>query len=655
MDSFFAPTRCLLAWRRWWPLTLGVVAVAAVAIIGTGDLLRTIWPLTALRDAALVAVLAVAACGLGAIVAKWLNVEWHGAKGVLLRVSLGLAVASVIVFAIGLAGALNRPVLAALLVAGLTAATRATRAPSPSCGDEAGGDRRVEWALAVGIAVAAIVALRGALAPETFYDALYYQDAFPALFLRHGRVEVFDFAIHSAMPFGINMLYTPLLAWGGASTVKLAHFGFYLGSAMWVATLASFLAGRLAGRIAALLFMSIPGVAVVAGLGAIDLGITFFSVSGLALIAMAIPSAHWRPLVPASACLIGAAMGGKYSALAVGAVWGLGVLVWLLRGRTGVYGQRVRAVVIAAILVIAVGGGWYLRNWMLLGSPVFPEFSPPGSTATQVAAMLRRDAGGAAGWSEVPAVLVGVLTEARVYGAGSETWPVGLVLLPGLLWGLWRGGQGRWLSLAAIVLFIVWARSFLMLRFAYPALAIAAVLAGAAWFEIGRKQRWPVAAMLTVAVGTALLRVVGIQDVVMGEYLATGETAESFLLRRLQGFGGVEFVRNSTPAAGTRILLVGETRGYYLNRDYEPVGACNHHPLVAWVAGCRSGDDLILLLQRKGFTHVLVNFSELGRLNRYYGHCLLSASQAGVVEAALAASIRVFAEGGVAIYELPKS
>lgn len=659
MEQFSTSASRVPDWRRWWPLVLGAGAAAAVAVIGTGDLLRTIWPLIALRDAALVAVLAVAACGLGAIVAELLHVAWPGAKGVLLRASLGLAVASVLVFAVGSAGALNRPVLAALLVAGLAAAAWAPRVAQQPSEDRAGEGRQAERALDVAIGIAALVALRGALAPETFYDALHYHDALPALFLRHGRVEVFPFAIHSAMPLGIHMLFAPLLAWGGASTVKLAHFSFYLGSAAWIGLLARSLGGRIAGRIAALLFMSIPGVAVMAGLGGVDLGITFFSVGGLALVVKAMRETRWHGYVAGSACLVGAAVGGKYSALAVGGVWGIGVLFRVLRSRDGVPGERIRTALVAAILVTVVGGGWYARNWITLGTPIFPELSPPGSEGAWSATVIAAETGAAASLTSLPTHLIGLLLGRDGRGAGSETWPLApLAILPGLLWGAWRGGLARLTAAAVLVLLIIWAGSVPILRYGYPALALAAAVSGAAWRDAARRFGWLVAAVLVLGAGGGWIRALQIQEALTGglsKYHGTVETAEEYLATRTPEVAAARWLRSHTPESGTKLLLIGETRGYYLNRDYEPVSAYSRHPLVGWAGQVTSGEELVRLLRRQGLTHVLVNRGEFERLNQKYGNCMLTAREAEIVGTALAKSKRVFTENGVAIYELPES
>ena len=133
------------------------------------------------------------------------------------------------------------------------------------------------------------------------------------------------------------------------------------------------------------------------------------------------------------------------------------------------------------------------------------------------------------------------------------------------------------------------------------------------------------------------------------------ETPEVYLAGRFPAMAAVQWVRSQTPSVGTKLLLIGETRGYYLDRDYEPVSAYSRHPLAGWASQSGSGEALVRLLRRQGFTHLLVSRSEFERLNRQYGNCMLTARQGEVVGAALVASRRVFLADDVTVYELPES
>jgi hypothetical protein len=69
----------------------------------------------------------------------------------------------------------------------------------------------------------------------------------------------------------------------------------------------------------------------------------------------------------------------------------------------------------------------------------------------------------------------------------------------------------------------------------------------------------------------------------------------------------------------SKTLLVGESRAFYFKRPVQYAVVFNHSPFADLLAAASSADDLAAALQRDGFTHVFINWSELHRLARTYG------------------------------------
>ena len=68
-----------------------------------------------------------------------------------------------------------------------------------------------------------------------------------------------------------------------------------------------------------------------------------------------------------------------------------------------------------------------------------------------------------------------------------------------------------------------------------------------------------------------------------------------------------------------RLLLVGEARPYYVFPDNSYYVVFNQNPFFALVAMHQDSEQIIAWLRVHGYTHVLVNWSEIRRLERSYG------------------------------------
>lgn len=642
------------------PLWLGPLAAAAFAAttlgaIGTGELLATPWPLVLLRDAALVSCVVLAAGGLGRFLAAPALRSLTALEGQLGGIAIGLGAFALAVLGLGLASVLDARALTALIVAGLALAMLPSRRRAPR---PVPPDAPPKWAGRLLVAAALVpvaAALSAVVTPEVFFDALQYHDALPAHFLRQGRVEPLRSMLHGVMPANAHMLYVPLSAWGGTSTIKLAHWLFWLGGAAWARACAMRVAGRVAGAAAAAAVLGVPGMAVMAGFGGIDHAVTFFVLAGVTLTVAAVESSA-APVLVASGALLGVAAGAKYTALPALALWGAGAGVWWARRRRET-AHRWRPLALALAASVAVACPWYLRNWAALGSPVYPLGAGSGSEGEAIVARVRADAAPPGDWWQAPLDIVAALGELRPTGAGGETLPVGALLAAALVWGLSQRGGSRWVACFALGLLAAWSRGALILRYAYPALALGAVLAGVAVAR--RRSRTRMAGAVAVLVGLVLagaVRAVAIQGALLGDrvaFLAGHEDGRAYLARHVPGFGAAMWVRGHTPEAGTRLLLVGETASTYFGRDFVPVSAYNRHPMADWLQGCERPADLAEVLRGRGLTHVVLNPTELQRLQARYGHLPLGAREADVLRGFLAGCPRLFDDGTVAVLAVP--
>lgn len=613
---------------------------------------------SSLVDAFLVSAVGLSAWGYG-----WWMVPRDAQSAIpgaafLTRLAGGLAVLSVLLFGLGQLNLAVKLFMVAALFPGWLAAGGAAlpRRQDPNIAGSRPGLGGTGWWLLAMAGPPLLTALAGTRVPEWFYDALYYQTAFPSLYLLRGSIEIFHHAVHSAMPASINVLFMPLLAFGSATTVKLAHFSFWLGCAAWVFLITRRYSNPAAGAAAATLFLALPGPAFVAGLGAVDHGATFFLLGALFLLAPAGTKAEGGSRALVAGLLLGTAVASKYTVLPAGSLLAL-IALWSWRRLPRPL--AIRRLGWFAGGVIATALPWYARNFVVLGNPVYPVMAGPGSPGAVAVSNLRLDSGPPYAFHNLFSLPLDIVFERRGFGAGSELWPVGLILLPALAWALWRGGFWRWTASAALVLLALWSQGPLILRYLYPVLALTSAMAGGMLF--GETKRRLTRFLAAVLVSTLTVfgtgRVLILQKTIIGgvgDFLLGRTNCSEFLDERVQHAPAARWVRKHTDLHETKLLFIGETAGYYFRRDYEPVSAYDRHPMAEVLIRHNSPAGVANELSAAGFTHVIWNPGELDRLNQRYEHLPLVGDEARLLWEFLSQCEKAFAANGVSVLTIPR-
>jgi hypothetical protein len=231
------------------------------------------------------------------------------------------------------------------------------------------------------------------------YDSLTYHLAAPAQYLRFGRIVDLPYDHHTYFPFTMEMLFLFGLALQGPVLAKLFHWLMLpLCCFALVAMGRRHLTTR-AGLFGAALFASIPLVQSEATTAYVDLGFTAFVL--LAFLCFAnwlsshdgeensnVTNDSWW--LASSGAFCGFAIGTKYLGFLTFGWLGLWALGTMIRRRN----FQVKPLLLFAVFAIVLGGGWYVRNWLWTGNPVFPFayeiFGGRGWTA-QMAADYTRD------------------------------------------------------------------------------------------------------------------------------------------------------------------------------------------------------------------------------------------------------------------------
>ncbi len=505
--------------------------------------------------------------------------------------------------------------------------------------------------LALYLAAVCLFAFVLTLAPPSGadWDSLMYHLAAPQQYLRHGHIGELPYDHHSYFPFNMEMLFLWGLALRGPVLAKLFHWLMLpLCCAALVAIGRRHLSLR-AGLLAATLFASIPIVQIEATTAYIDLGLTAFTL--LAYLCFA----NWkttgdRMWLISCGVFCGFCLGTKYLGVLTFAWLGLWILGAMARERK----WQIKPLLGATLLALLLGGGWYLRNYLWTGNPVYPfayEIFDGKNWSLEMARQYTLDQkayGFGRSWEDLPAapwrvamtpvnadVFINVVNgEKQGYLAGMPWWPIvnlparepqnGLfetqgaivtspmqtVLGPALLaFGLpvlfvrrkpWLIGFLGW-SFAFYGLF--WFFTGQLLRYLIPAFALWCL--PCAWMAERFLQR---GALLKFVSGAALvvwclfaLRATAWNGRPAFGVIFGSETPEDYLTRTFTPYPAMRWASQNTPE-DARFAVYGEPRCFYLDRDY--FWADDPHNNLIDYGRVRSGADLVKALRAQGATHV---------------------------------------------------
>ena len=475
-------------------------------------------------------------------------------------------------------------------------------------------DKWVQAALlALSAALGVLSLLLCALPPDgNEWDALAYHLAFPKLYLQAGRMAEIPFMHQSYFPPLQDMLYLWGLSMGGESAAKAMHWAVGM---LTVLGAAGFLQRRgISGMWAAALILGAPAFLWQMFSAYADLATALYASLGLFALAYAVQEGNRRWLW-LSGALMGFALATKYTALLTAGLWGVVGLVWLMR-----VGQAKLAptLVGAGLLAAAIGAPWYIRNAVWTGNPVYPFAYEifGGKNWSQAQADAYRNDQLKFGLGREPAQLL--LAPWNLAATPAPfTDPIGarvgerVFLLPSLGVGalampsLWLSGgltQGAGYLLAFAGLHTVgW--FYLMQQIRYWLLLLP-ILAGGGLAALGRAARWAqlgYASLLALQAGFTLWLMASVYLPLLPLAL---RDRDAYLDRRLQIYPALRFLNTQTPPdAG--VILLDETRGYYLQRRYL-WGNAGHHRLIPYDQ-MRTGDDLAQWMAANSYTYLLIN------------------------------------------------
>lgn len=338
-----------------------------------------------------------------------------------------------------------------------------------------------------------------------------------------------------------------------------------------------------------------------------------------------------------SALFSGLAMGTKYTALATAGLLSAGLLWRLMRCEPSQRGTKLMDLATYAVLAGLLFAPWLIHNRLTIGNPVFPffyRFFPAtdsgwtAETAQRYFQVLTEYGHRGRLWQDIQELPWKLLTDDPRFGGGMDVlgrlgWELVFACLPIAFWALWGNGFWRGLLLFVSASIGFWFFTGVVLRFLTPIAPLLCLLAGVAvarlWGELPEVGRWLGGGALLVLTAAHLFLFLHVEALFGIAAVTVGaEGREQFLSRRLDYYPCAAYVDEHLDK-NVRILIVGEQRDYYVDRDHVASTVNAPNPYIAWANEAQSPAELARRIKNEGFTHLLFVPREWQRLGAELG------------------------------------
>ena len=497
-----------------------------------------------------------------------------------------------------------------------------------------------ETLLLGGIVCVFIFTFLAAATPPFFYDALSYHLAVPHKYLLQHGFHFLPAHYLSNYPANLGMLFTIAMSFGGGMLAKLLAWSFAPFSALSVYAFVSQQWGRQMALIAAAIITCIPGVMIVSTLTSIDLAVMSYSFLSVYAVLLWCRSHQKQWFIYAGICC-GLAVGTKYTAIVV--TWcSLLILITL---HTSIIKKRdnlssVKNILLFSTLVICVLSPWLIKNMLYTGNPLFPFFNNLFQSNTSqfhnYSQVMQRIGNPVHALFYNRSWINGVVLIATspwkatmaVYGAGGK---IGIIFLLCLPWAILIKKDDDEIWHLMILIGCMWSAWVLvlpwMLRFVFPIFPLLSILSAYILWRLPfstKAKRWSMYGLYGALIYHFLL-FVGETTTILHpySYLFSNQTTENFLIRHGVTYYPIAQWINQNLPQNAKLLIEGELRGYYYERDYlQHVAVEGVEPekiiLSNLIKQSEDIKELLQKLQQLEVSHLLINTPEMQRLAQNY-------------------------------------
>lgn len=460
--------------------------------------------------------------------------------------------------------------------------------------------------------------------PGVAWDAGTYHLTVPRLYLEHGGFRPIQFNVYSNWPLNIELLFGLALALHDYFLATLVQW-IFAGFVCWALILGGQVHGhRVAGPVAACLFLANEVVLYEAGVAYVDLGLSFFFLMALlyALHAEQTPGERTRALVLSGICcglMAGVKLIGIFGVACIGAI----VLWSTVRARGLSAGVKDTARwFLAPSAIVALP--WYIKAAWYTGNPVYPFFYEVlrgAEWSAPLAEQFQRWQSSLGMGRSLTDYLLLPFRLALQAGEGYHRFdgriaPTWLSCVPLIVIAGRRSVTIRRAGTVALLYFICWALSSQQARFIIPALS---VLALATALAVDTLIASPAAgrARSALRLGAGAAASVLLLTIARETTDTAGRWWYRWQLRDLDVVleAGVppvfRFINANLPRAA-KLLFLDVNQGFFCERDYVADSFFEASQVNAFLLRNRRADEIQETLLGQGFTHVLVGVNKWG-------------------------------------------
>ncbi|MBI4423880.1 MAG: glycosyltransferase family 39 protein [Elusimicrobia bacterium] len=574
------------------------------------------------------ALILLTCAGFGRLLLKaFVRSHLSGSERTLIGCTLGLGALSQGMFLLGALGLL-RPwavgfLMAAAWVVSFTEMREMAQSLRPNRNLLQG---RGLWAAGIGLLLA--LPLWCSFVPPHSYDALVYHLSLPDAYLRAGRITVPEHIIYSHFPQNAEMLFALGLALGSDVAAQLMSWLATALSVWWVFELGKREMPLNAALAACVLVASQTATMLVSSIAYVE------TITMLWITATLLCFLRWRELpeegdgwLALSAVFAGLAVGTKY----IAGVTPAAVALYLAARR------RWRPLALFTAVAAAAGSPWLIKNWVVVGNPVFPflykwlPYRGPGWGGENAAGYFAffRDYGHAPGelLKDLVQLPFLVATGSSRFGGGADVlgslgWQSLLLLVPLAGLAARRNGQIAFLAAYCVYHVAIWFTTGVVLRYLVVIVPVWAIAAAAGldafWSKLAKPGRTAVAGGL-VLLGVLQLGLFLHVHTLLGSWdvLLAVQTRREYLARRLDYYPCAAWSGEHLPK-NVRMLIVGDQRGYFLERDHTATTVMAPNRFVVWANEAKDAASLSRRLRQDGgYTHLLLVPREAERIAPY--------------------------------------
>jgi Dolichyl-phosphate-mannose-protein mannosyltransferase len=483
--------------------------------------------------------------------------------------------------------------------------------------------------LAASIGMLITLQLIFALTPLIFYDLQVYHLLAPAEFLRTGSLTHIPWNVLTNSPLAIQLTVgMSLVLDASGQLAKLLYAA--LGCLICAGTFELIRpAGRRAALLATLFVLSFPEFWIMQTLGVVDLSIAAFMIFGAIWLRQALKDSQWQPAI-LSGIAFGIAMGSRYQALVLTSVIVVGSVAEHFLRRQREYSLRrvILQLTLVGLIVTLMVCPWLIRNYSHLGNPVYPLMQGIGGAnewSPEQDAQFRADALGPS--LRDISLSRKIFSPVMMLFAFPSNIFFGTILLIGSLAAL--TSPNRELKFAAIIGLsgmTVWGlmrptAGTALVRFNAVSLILILASTGAALGSgvLLAKAGPKIAALLASA--SVIIAVIQLH-----RFLPVTQSLRDPQLRQalhdvnVPAGAAFEYANEHLDPGHDKVLVIGETRGFWLHVPYIAPSAFNGPQLDTIFGGNSAPDIWERRLGQLGISHLLISYPEFQRLHTKYGY-----------------------------------